>query len=425
MNKPKKNKQTPTTFVFPKLFPWQLSVHRGLQKYGKGSGHIHICKSKRQVGKSLLLIGELLYFSINHKSTVNGCISPTLNQSRKLYKEILKITQDTGVIKKKNDSLLEIEFINGSTILFKSAEQRDNLRGYTYTGLLCIDEAAYIQDEIYSIVKPSTDVHKTPVLIVSTPKFRLGFFFELFAKGLTGDYPNITSYDFNNFDTSMLLSVEALEMYRQMLPKNQFLTEYLGEFMDSDSSVFVGFKDCIREPKNDDYKEIYVGIDWGNGTNNDDTVICGINERGEQVFLEYFNNKSTTEQIEYISHYISNQPKIKMIYAEYNSLGKPLTDLLKEKTKIKIVEWITTNESKARIVSQLQVAFEQKKITLLNDDKQTAELAMYEATYNMKTGNVSYNAPNGGNDDICIGLMLALECKNKCKKTGHYSFLYV
>lgn len=425
MNKPKKNKQTPTTFVFPKLFPWQLSVHRGLQKYGKGSGHIHICKSKRQVGKSLLLIGELLYFSINHKSTVNGCISPTLNQSRKLYKEILKITQDTGVIKKKNDSLLEIEFINGSIILFKSAEQRDNLRGYTYTGLLCIDEAAYIQDEIYSIVKPSTDVHKTPVLIVSTPKFRLGFFFELFAKGLTGDYPNITSYDFNNFDTSMLLSAEALEMYRQMLPKNQFLTEYLGEFMDSDSSVFVGFKDCIREPKNDDYKEIYVGIDWGNGTNNDDTVICGINERGEQVFLEYFNNKSTTEQIEYISHYISNQPKIKMIYAEYNSLGKPLTDLLKEKTKIKIVEWITTNESKARIVSQLQVAFEQKKITLLNDDKQTAELAMYEATYNMKTGNVSYNAPNGGNDDICIGLMLALECKNKCKKTGHYSFLYV
>lgn len=425
MNKPKKNKQTPTTFVFPKLFPWQLSVHRGLQKYGKGSGHIHICKSKRQVGKSLLLIGELLYFSINHKSTVNGCISPTLNQSRKLYKEILKITQDTGVIKKKNDSLLEIEFINGSTILFKSAEQRDNLRGYTYTGLLCIDEAAYIQDEIYSIVKPSTDVHKTPVLIVSTPKFRLGFFFELFAKGLTGDYPNITSYDFNNFDTSMLLSAEALEMYRQMLPKNQFLTEYLGEFMDSDSSVFVGFKDCIREPKNNDYKEIYVGIDWGNGTNNDDTVICGINERGEQVFLEYFNNKSTTEQIEYISQYISNQPKIKMIYAEYNSLGKPLTDLLKEKTKIKIVEWITTNESKARIVSQLQVAFEQKKITLLNDDKQTAELAMYEATYNMKTGNVSYNAPNGGNDDICIGLMLALECKNKCKKTGHYSFLYV
>ena len=425
MSKPKKNNKESTQFVFPKLFEWQLSVHRGLQKYGKGSGHIHICKSKRQVGKSLLLIGELLYFSINHKSTVNGCISPTLNQSRKLYKEILKITQDTGVIRKKNDSLLEIEFINGSTILFKSAEQRDNLRGYTYTGILCIDEAAYISDEIYSIVKPSTDVHKTPVLIVSTPKFRLGFFFELFAKGQTGDYPNISSYDFNDFDTSCLLSAESLEMYKQMLPKNQFLTEYLGEFMDSDSSVFTGFKDCIKQPKNDDYNELYVGIDWGNGTNNDDTVITGINERGEQVFLEYFNNKNTTQQIEYIVEYLKQYPQIKCIYAEYNSLGKPLTDLLKEKIKIKIVEWMTTNESKSRIVSQLQVAFEQKNISLLNDDKQTAELAMYECSYNMKTGNVSYNAPAGGHDDICIGLMLALECKNKCKKTGQYSLMFL
>lgn len=426
--KTKKKETKPTTFVFPKLFDWQLSVHRGLEKYGKGSGHIHICKSKRQVGKSLLLIGELLYFSLNHTGSVNGCISPTLNQSRKLYKEILKITQDTGVIKKKNDSLLEIEFINGSTILFKSAEQRDNLRGYTYTGILCIDEAAYINDEVYSIVKPSTDVHKTPVLIVSTPKFRVGFFFELFSKGQTGDYPNISSYDFNNFDTSCLLSPESLEMYKQMLPRNQFLTEYLGEFLDSDSSVFVGFKECIKPLKNDEYKDLYVGIDWGNGTNNDDTTIVGINERGEEVFLEYFNNKNTTEQIEYIYNYLQKYiTKIRCILCECNSLGKPLTELLREKYKnLNLVEeWTTTNESKARLVSQLQVAFEQKNISLLNDEKQTAELAMYEASYNLKTGNVSYNAPAGGHDDICIGLMLAWECMRNKRKTGVYSFLFI
>ena len=425
MSKPKKNNKESTQFVFPKLFEWQLDVHKGLKQYGIKSGHIHICKSKRQVGKSLLLIGELLYFAINYKGTVNGCITPSLDQSRKIYKEILKITLDSGVIRKKNDSLLVIEFINGSTILFKSAEQRDNLRGYTYTGIVCIDEAAYISDDVFAIVKPSTDVHKTPVLITSTPKFRLGFFFELFSKGQTGDFPNLHSYDFNNYDTSCMVSPESLEIYKQMMPKNQFLSDYLGEFIDSDSSVFTGFKDCIKQPKNNDYNEIYVGIDWGNGTNNDDTVITGINERGEQVFLEYFNNKNTTQQIEYIVEYLKQYPKIKCIYAEYNSLGKPLTDLLKEKIKIKIVEWMTTNESKSRIVSQLQVAFEQKNISLLNDDKQTAELAMYECSYNMKTGNVSYNAPAGGHDDICIGLMLALECKNKCKKTGQYSLMFL
>ena len=409
------------------LFPWQADVHKGLLKYGVGSGHIHIVKSKRQVGKSLLIIGELLYFAINNHKTVNGCISPTLNQSRKIYKDILNAIEKSGVVKKKNDSLLEITFINDSTILFKSAEQKDNLRGYTYTGLLCIDEAAYISDEVYGIVKPSTDVHRCPVLITSTPKFRLGFFFELFNKGLTG-VKGISSYDFNNYDTSVLLSAAALEMYKQMLPKNQFLTEYLGEFMDSDSSVFTGFKECIKQPLNDDYKQLFIGIDWGNGTNNDDTVICGLNERGEQVFLEYFNNKNTTEQIEYIYFYLKPfLPKIKNILCECNSLGKPLTELLRSrigKTGL-VQDWITTNDSKARLVSQLQVAFEQKQITLIDDEKQTAELSMYEASYNMKTGNVSYNAPNGANDDICIGLMLALESKITAMKTGQYSFLFL
>lgn len=409
------------------LFPWQADVHKGLLKYGVGSGHIHIVKSKRQVGKSLLIIGELLYFAINNPKTVNGCISPTLNQSRKIYKDILNAIEKSGVVKKKNDSLLEITFINNSTILFKSAEQKDNLRGYTYTGLLCIDEAAYISDDVYGIVKPSTDVWRCPVLITSTPKFRLGFFFELFNKGLTG-VKGITSYDFNNYDTSALLSASALEMYRQMLPKNQYLTEYLGEFLDSDSSVFTGFKECIRERLTDDYKHLYIGVDWGNGTNNDDTVICALNERGEEIFLEYFNNKNTTEQIEYIYQYLLPfLPKIRKILCECNSLGKPLTELLRAKiNKTGLVQdWITTNDSKARLVSQLQVAFEQKQITLMDNEKQTAELSMYEASYNMKTGNVSYNAPNGGNDDIVISLMLALESKITTTKTGQYSFLFL
>ena len=98
------------------LFPWQAAVHKGLLRYGVGSGHIHIVKSKRQVGKSLLIIGELLYFAINNPKTVNGCISPTLNQSRKIYKDILNAIEKSGVVKKKNDSLLEITFINNSTI---------------------------------------------------------------------------------------------------------------------------------------------------------------------------------------------------------------------------------------------------------------------------------------------------------------------
>lgn len=413
-------------FVGFDLFPWQASVHKGMLQYGIGSGHIHIVKSKRQVGKSLLIIGELLYFAINHPKTVNGCISPTLNQSRKIYKDILNGVEKSGVIKKKNDSLLEITFINNSTILFKSAEQKDSLRGYTYTGLLCIDEAAYIQDEVFSIVKPSTDVHRCPVLITSTPKFRLGFFFELFNKGLSG-VKGISSYDFNDFDTSALLSPSALEMYKQMLPKNQYKTEYLAEFLDSDSSVFTGFKECIRSGLNEEYKQLYIGIDWGSGTGSDYTVVTAINERNEQVFMLAFNNKTTIQQIDYIAECLEPyKDKIKSIYAENNGLGRPLCDNLKARLpKLPITEWTTTNSNKIEMINRLQVAFEQKQITLLDDERQTAQLSMYECTYNMKTGNLTYNAPNGANDDMVMALLIAFECKRNVNKTGQYSFLFI
>ena len=70
--------------------------------------------------------------------------------------------------------------------------------------------------------------------------------------------------------------------------------------MDADGCVFTNFKECVGEAKNSDYKQLYIGIDWATGGGNDDTVITGFNEFGEQVFLKYFNNKNTTQQIDYI-----------------------------------------------------------------------------------------------------------------------------
>lgn len=416
------------TFVGCKLFEWQADVHRGLLKNGIGSHHIHCVKSKRQVGKSLLIIGELLYFAINYTGTINCAISPTLNQARKLFKEIIKVTENTGVIKKKNETLLEIEFINGSTILFKSAEQKNNLRGYTYTGLLCIDECAYIGNEIFSIVKPSTDVWRCPILMVSTPKFKVGFFYETYLKGLNGN-KRITSYDFCQYDTSALLSNEALEIYRQMLPRNQFTTEYLGEFLDADGCVFSGFKECMTTAKLAEYKYLYIGIDWASGVGNDDTVITAVNERGEQVFLQYFNKKKTTDQIDYIYEYLKpHLSKIKIIVAEANSIGTPMIEQLKQKLgsySRLIKSFTTTNKDKARIVGQLQVAFEQHTIKITNDRKQLDQLGMYEAEYNFKTGNVSYNAPLGGHDDICIALCLCWEGFKSNNLTGNYVYSFV
>ncbi len=402
-------------------FPHQLAVHRALN-YGYRSGKVYVVKARRQVGKSILVEQELLRFAINFARTTNACVSPTLSQARKVFQDIIDCIGDSGVVKKKNETLLEIELINGSRIFFKSAEQRESLRGYTISGILCIDECAFISDDIFNTVIPWCNVHKAPILLTSTPKFKEGFYWSYWNLGLDPDNQNVQSFDFNDFDTSMLLSPDKLEEYRKILPSGQFRTEYLGEFLDADGIVFQGFKECVGF--SDSYQKLYVGIDWGTGNGEDSTSISVLNERCEQVFYFNFNDKNTTAQIEFISEFLNrHRGVIKLVVPELNSIGTPMTELLRGKCPwVKIEGVTTTNTSKCDMVNALQVAFEQKKIKILDEERQLRELSMYEAQFNPKTKNITYNAPRGHHDDTVIALGLSLTAYNNSSKKGNYSW---
>lgn len=391
------------------------------------SGRIFVVKSKRQVGKTTMAENALLEMAINHRDTLSCLVEPTLDQSRRVYKEIVKAVQDTPVLARKNDSLLEIEFANGSSIIFKSAEQRDNLRGFTITGLLVVDECAFIQDDIFDILIPATDVHHAPILLISTPKLKQGFFYRYYSAGMEGN-ANITAIDFNEYDTSFLLSAEKLEHYRTMMPKAQFRTEYLGEFLESDSVLFEGINECIGEAGNG--RDLYVGIDWGSGAGGDYTSVAAFDEGGKMVFIDYFNDKSTFEQARYIADLLQLRAKsVRCIEAESNSIGTPMIALLKDEldkrgmrdVSRQVQPFTTTASEKVRLVNQLQVALEQKQVTLLDDRGLLSQLASYEATYNPKTNNVSYNAPLGLHDDNCISTMLAWDARLRMGRTAQYT----
>lgn len=366
---------------------------------------------------------ELLRYAITYKGTVSACVCPTLSQARKMFQDIIYCIIDSGVVRKKNETLLEIDLINGSKIFFKSAEQKDSLRGYTISGILCVDECAFIGDDVfYELLLAWTNVHQAPILLTSTPKFKIGFYWTYWNMGLNGDNKNIISIDFNDYDTSALLSPDKLEEYRKLLPKGKFITEYLGEFLDSESIVFGDFKKCIGgEIK--EYKDIFIGIDWGSGVGSDYTVITGLNERNEQVFLTYFNNKTSVQQIEFIKSYLElYKTKIRCVVAETNGVGQPLVDSLKT-----ALGWLkdirgfcTTNAEKIRLINRLQVHFEQQTIQLLDDDKQTNELSAYECQVKSNK-TVTFNAPIGGNDDTCMALMFACEARELKNKKGTYN----
>lgn len=377
-----------------------------------------VLKSSRQKGKTITIANILLFYSINHR-TRNYYIAPTLKQAKEIYKTITSAIGNSGIVKTSNATDLIIGLINGSKINFKSAEQgTDALRGYTCDGILCIDEAAFIDDEIFHTILPWTDFNKADILMASTPFVKAGFFWDYYNYGLEGSHNTVT-IDWSDLkykdEIDKILTPEMLEEYRSILPANTFKTEYLGEWLDDDGSVFLNFKNCTEINKISPNDKLFVGIDWGNGGNNDDTVLSILNQNAKQVYLGYKNNLSPTQQIDWISGVlkpIKNQ--IVVCKPELNSIGTPYTDMLKKRLQyMKIEGFNTSNQSKNEIVSQLQVAFEQEKIKILPDEKQLRELSYYAAEYNLKTKTLTFNAPNGLNDDIPIALMLSYDALEK------------
>ena len=87
--------------IFPRLHKHQRVVYDAVIN-DDGAGDIYVVKSKRQCGKSFVASLILIYFSLNKKDTISILIEPTLNQSRRMFKDITKMLDGSGIIDRKS-----------------------------------------------------------------------------------------------------------------------------------------------------------------------------------------------------------------------------------------------------------------------------------------------------------------------------------
>lgn len=413
------------TITFPKLEKWQKDVFSYLKLGGKDW---YVVKSIRQCGKSVLAEILLIYSAFKTPCSVSLSVSPVVSQSRKMYEDILRIA--SKLVYKSNGSTLEIIFFNGSKIIFRSAEQGDNIRGITVkgSGILVVDEAAYIQDDIfYSVLVPTTNVYRAPIFVFSTPKFKNGFFYNLYIRGIDSKTSNgVVSFDWTKYDLSKYLPDEMLELYRQQMPKQSFAAEFLGEFVDADGSVFTDFKKNVRDFKVDYEEPIYIGIDWGTGTGNDNTAITiGQIQYNNIIILDQiaFNDKNTKQTINYIESiiksYVNKGVKEINIVAEKNSIGNVYYQLLVDKideletaydekgkeVDINAQTFNTTNKSKEDIIKKTITLLEQDRLFIPDIEELVLEMSQYECKVN-RNGLLTYNAPSGLHDDRVMSLCI-------------------
>lgn len=395
-------------------YPHQKAVIDCLDEHPTGA--TIVIKSSRQKGKTLLLQQLLLRNALNIKGTNSVLLEPTTAGCRRVMKEIELMLQGVPVVKSANYQYMDLEFVNGSAIQFRSAEQGNNLRGISLKkdSLLMLDEAAFY-DEAYGIVFPFANVHKNTKIICSTPTFKEGEYYkhyELARQNLANHY----LIDFNDYDTSMLLSPEQLEEARLTMSYQAFLNEYMGEFLEMMGAVFGNFSKVISDNFNHNNNQFYMGIDWSQNGGNDNTAIAIFNSEREMVRLVYFNDKGAYETIDEIIKLLKQYKPVN-VTVEMNSMGDTHYQILVQKMKEakitqKITKFWTDNTNKRNLVENLASEIEKGSVQLLDDTELKLELACYELE---KTpgGKITYNAKKGYKDDCIMATGMCLLSMNK------------
>ena len=381
-------------------------------------------KAPRQVGKTTVLTAVLLHYALSFKNGFSILMEPTNKQCSRVFAEMKNLLDNTGLIKSANQSALLLEFITGSKIQFLSGEADiASFQGYVVkNGVLCIDEAAFITDDVFYALTPTTDVHKAPIILTSTPRFRNGFLYDYFVEGLDGHSTTVKSYDWAGLS---ILTEEKLAFYKRTLPERLFRNYYLGEFCDATGSVFGSFSHVISDDFEDPtyydtawHKNIdcYCGIDWSSGQGQDYTVVSFFNSKRQQIYIERWNDLDETQTIDRIVELL-REFRPKTTQYEKNGIGVVYGGLLskavaKAGLSVGLRPFVTSNNSKTKLVNSLLVAIQNNDVQLLNNENLISEMTTYEVQL-LPSGNVTYNGAKGTHDDMVMATMLSFDAANR------------
>ena len=393
---------------------WQRKV---IDDFTDSEHKFGVVSTGRQAGKSLMAQNLMLYWLLSNKSK-GAWIAPIYNQCKKVFTELTNASHE--IISKQNKADLTIEFINGSTLQFLSADNYNTIRGFSFNYMV-VDEAAYVKEEaINEAVFPTLSAIGQKCLIISTPKSK-NWFYKHYLKGLDegGEYISFRGKSTDNPHISQTF----IEEQRKSLPAEIFKQEYLAEFSEAANDVFSNLDTvCILNGWRTAQSQTryFAGIDFG--LQHDYSVLTIMAEDGRVDRIERINGSTYAEITDRFSN-ILRLYKISGGYAETNGPGLPVFEMLSKNEK-KLRAFTTTNESKSQGIRTLIYDIQEGVLMLPHKDffpHLYNELNAYSYKINA-TGTVSFNAPSGYFDDCVMSLMLANEARTKLftKKSSLY-----
>ena len=381
-----------TTKINAKPHAGQLEVHNSDARF-------KVLSAGRRWGKTRLGVNECL--DVAAQGGRAWWVSPSYKTSEVGWRPLRQIARKIpGAEIRLVDRV--VNFPGGGFVAVRSADNPDSLRG---EGLdfVVMDECAFMQKEAWTeAIRPALSDRQGKVLFISTPKGR-NWFWEIYQRGVSGE-EGWQSWTFPTANNPYIAK-EEIDAAKRDLPEMIFRQEYLAEFIDDAGGVFRRVQEAaVLEPKEyEEGKQYIAGVDVAASV--DFTVVSVLDaESKDQVYLDRFNRVDYPVLIDRLEAVYHRYHMTSMV-VESNSIGRPVIDELVARG-LNIVPFTTTSATKQSIIQNLQAAFENGQIRILNNPVLIGELLSFESKRNA-SGGFSYSAPDGMNDDCVMSLAIA------------------
>ena len=381
-----------TTKINAKPHAGQLEVHNSDARF-------KVLSAGRRWGKTRLGVNECL--DVAAQGGRAWWVSPSYKTSEVGWRPLRQIVRKIpGAEIRLVDRV--VNFPGGGFVAVRSADNPDSLRG---EGLdfVVMDECAFMQREAWTeAIRPALSDRQGKVLFISTPKGR-NWLWEIYQRGVSGE-EGWQSWTFPTANNPYIAK-EEIDAAKRDLPEMIFRQEYLAEFIDDAGGVFRRVQEAaVLEPKEyEEGKQYIAGVDVAASV--DFTVVSVLDaESKEMVYLDRFNRVDYPVLIDRLEA-VYHRYHLTSMVVESNSIGRPVIDELVARG-LNIVPFTTTSATKQSIIQNLQAAFENGQIRILNNPVLIGELLSFESKRNA-SGGFSYSAPDGMNDDCVMSLAIA------------------
>jgi hypothetical protein len=228
--------QVPVPEFNGKINRYQLEI---LRKFDRKEFRFALLNWHRRARKTTLLLNVLIKECCKNPNKIYGYVAPTYTQAKGIVwndPNMLNKYLPHEYVKRKNDSELLVEFVNGSLLVIRGGDNPDSIRGQDYEGIAG-DEFALWKREVWEeILRP-----------IITPNPDRWAIFAFTPKGLNHAYDYwIKSDKWDGWHKSLLRASDSgiidlieLQKARNEMPETLYMQEFECEFLAGDEFALI------------------------------------------------------------------------------------------------------------------------------------------------------------------------------------------